>query len=369
MGQSNTTDAGGSAHCGRGDLLPPMTVSNAGAIAPRVDDPDAALADHPLARPARLGRPPARPRRALPGRRPGHRGGDRRRPRRARPALRPRLDLPQPRDARGDRSRAPRAPRPRPGPLRPGCTRVPRVRGVRDDRQRPAQRARRRARRGAQSVRLRGELRPLPDRRTVRLVRPSAALLFATAALALSACASEPGGADDGRLQVATTVAPITSIVANIVGDRADVDRGSSRRARTRTRSSRSRASPSCSRRSTSSTSTACVLEDPTRDLAEANLNDGAEIVELGTETIPATRYIYDFSFPTKDGKPNPHLWTDPPLAPRYAEHRRATTWPSATRRTPTTTPPTTRRSPPDRRARPAPCARRSRRSAADRDC
>ena len=38
------------------------------------------------------------------------------------------------------------------------------------------------------------------------------------------------------------------------------------------------------------------------------------------TQTIPEDEYIYDFSFPEEGGKPNPHLWTDPPLALRYAE-------------------------------------------------
>ena len=36
--------------------------------------------------------------------------------------------------------------------------------------------------------------------------------------------------------------------------------------------------------------------------------------------TIPESEYIYDFSFPKAEGKPNPHLWTDPTLARRYAE-------------------------------------------------
>src|SRR5690242_2259810 len=35
--------------------------------------------------------------------------------------------------------------------------------------------------------------------------------------------ASRPGPREGGRLQVATTVAPITSIVAEVTGDRADV--------------------------------------------------------------------------------------------------------------------------------------------------
>jgi ABC-type Zn uptake system ZnuABC Zn-binding protein ZnuA len=61
-------------------------------------------------------------------------------------------------------------------------------------------------------------------------------------------------------------------------------------------------------------------LEDPTLELAEANKKDGAEIVELGTISLPESDYIYDFSFPKEDGKPNPHLWTDPGYAVTYAD-------------------------------------------------
>ncbi len=42
--------------------------------------------------------------------------------------------------------------------------------------------------------------------------------------------------------------------------------------------------------------------------------------MELGPGTIPESDYIYDFSFPKEEGKPNPHLWTNPPMAKRYAE-------------------------------------------------
>ena len=34
---------------------------------------------------------------------------------------------------------------------------------------------------------------------------------------------------------------------------------------------------------------------------------------------LPESDYIYDFSFPKEDGKPNPHLWTDPTYAIKYA--------------------------------------------------
>jgi manganese/iron transport system substrate-binding protein len=60
-------------------------------------------------------------------------------------------------------------------------------------------------------------------------------------------------------------------------------------------------------------------LEQPTMDLAEANLKDGAEIDSLGDKTISPDQYVYDFSFPKDEGKPNPHLWMNPVFAANYA--------------------------------------------------
>jgi ABC-type Zn uptake system ZnuABC Zn-binding protein ZnuA len=66
-------------------------------------------------------------------------------------------------------------------------------------------------------------------------------------------------------------------------------------------------------------------LEDPTAELAKTNAKKGSEIVALGTRSLPESDYIYDFSFPKKDGKPNPHLWTDPLFAIKYADEAAAT--------------------------------------------
>lgn len=60
-------------------------------------------------------------------------------------------------------------------------------------------------------------------------------------------------------------------------------------------------------------------LEEPTRELAEANVQEGVPIVELAALTIPEDQYIYDFSFPDSGGDPNPHLWTNPLYALNYA--------------------------------------------------
>lgn len=142
--------------------------------------------------------------------------------------------------------------------------------------------------------------------------------------VAAAGCGSEAKGAgssDAGgdRLKIATTVAPITSIVANIVGNRADVvgivPEG--------TNSHTFEPKPSVAELLATSDVVyinGLKLEDPTRGLAQENLKDGADIVELGTKAIPEDKYIYDFSFPKAGGKPNPHLWTDPTLARKYAE-------------------------------------------------
>jgi ABC-type Zn uptake system ZnuABC Zn-binding protein ZnuA len=62
------------------------------------------------------------------------------------------------------------------------------------------------------------------------------------------------------------------------------------------------------------------VLEEPTKELALANQRSGSVICELGTAILPESEYIFDFSFPLEGGKPNPHLWTNPPMAIAYAE-------------------------------------------------
>jgi ABC-type Zn uptake system ZnuABC Zn-binding protein ZnuA len=136
------------------------------------------------------------------------------------------------------------------------------------------------------------------------------------------ACGSEEGNGSasaDGRLKVATTVAPITSIVANIVGDRADVEGIVPEGTNSHTFEPKPSVAELLSEADVVYIN-GLVLEEPTKELADENLKDGAEVVELGTKTIPESEYIYDFSFPEEEGKPNPHLWTDPTLAREYAE-------------------------------------------------
>jgi ABC-type Zn uptake system ZnuABC Zn-binding protein ZnuA len=149
----------------------------------------------------------------------------------------------------------------------------------------------------------------------------SVSALSLVAALGLSSCGSSSSSADGGaqRLTVATTVAPITSIAANIAGDRADVvgivPEGTN---------SHTFEPPPQTAKLLETADVVLVnglkLEEPTFELAEANAKEGSEIVRIGEQVLPESDYIYDFSFPKEDGKPNPHLWTDPTYAIKYAE-------------------------------------------------
>ena len=140
---------------------------------------------------------------------------------------------------------------------------------------------------------------------------------------AMSSCGSTSVGPADAsageKVQIVTTVAPITSIVASIVGDRAEVHGIVPEGTNSHTFEPRPSVAELLSGADVMYIN-GLGLEEPTKDLAESNMRDGAAIVELGTLTISESDYIYDFSFPLEGGKPNPHLWTDPTLVRRYAE-------------------------------------------------
>ncbi|HEX5901920.1 MAG TPA: metal ABC transporter substrate-binding protein [Actinomycetota bacterium] len=142
------------------------------------------------------------------------------------------------------------------------------------------------------------------------------ALVPALAAGLLAAC-DEP--ADDGTVQVVTTVSPVTNIVQNVGGELVTVTGIVPEGANSHT----FEPAPSDARAMAEADvvfMNGLHLEEPTRELAEANVADGVEIVELGSMTIDPDEYIYDFSFPREAGDPNPHLWTNPLYAKRYAE-------------------------------------------------
>jgi ABC-type Zn uptake system ZnuABC Zn-binding protein ZnuA len=124
----------------------------------------------------------------------------------------------------------------------------------------------------------------------------------------------------DRPLNIATTVAPITSIIANIAGGTSTSITGIVPEG-TNSHTFEPKPSDAASLESADAIFiNGLVLEEPTKDLAIANLKESANICELGTETLPESEYIYDFSFPKEGGKPNPHLWTNPPMAKQYAQ-------------------------------------------------
>jgi ABC-type Zn uptake system ZnuABC Zn-binding protein ZnuA len=159
---------------------------------------------------------------------------------------------------------------------------------------------------------------------SLRRGRQPAFLLVGALILALVAagCGSDDAGSDrsgsSGRLQVVTTVSPITSIAANVIGDKADITGLVPEGTNSHTFEPAPSAAAVLSEADLVFVN-GLKLEDPTLELAEQNKREGAQIVELGTTVLPEREWIYDFSFPKEEGKPNPHLWTDPRYAIRYA--------------------------------------------------
>jgi ABC-type Zn uptake system ZnuABC Zn-binding protein ZnuA len=119
------------------------------------------------------------------------------------------------------------------------------------------------------------------------------------------------------KLTVVTTVAPITSMVENVGGDKIHltgiIPEGMN--------SHTFEPVPSDIRILTQAELlivNGLDLELPTLNLARANMKKGAALLPLGDKTITQKEYVYDFSFPKDRGHPNPHLWLNPQHAMRY---------------------------------------------------
>ncbi len=149
-----------------------------------------------------------------------------------------------------------------------------------------------------------------------RLTVAGVALLLATGC---GAGAASGPPADDAKLQVVTTVAPITSIAASIGGDRVQITGIVPEGTNSHTYEPPPQIAATLERADVVF-GNGLQLEEPTFDLAEANVPKSAVIIRLGDEVLLESDYIYDFSFPKADGKPNPHLWTDPTYAAKYAD-------------------------------------------------
>lgn len=154
-------------------------------------------------------------------------------------------------------------------------------------------------------------------------MKPGAAILwfFLTAAFLLAACdrqTEKQVANTENKLNVVTTVAPITSIVENVGGDKIKLTGIIPEGIDSHT------FEPIPSDAKLLSQADLIIvngldLEIPTVKLAEANLKQGATIVSLGQKTLTESDYIYDFSFPKENGHPNPHLWLNPEYAMSYA--------------------------------------------------
>lgn len=137
--------------------------------------------------------------------------------------------------------------------------------------------------------------------------------------LAGAGCAPSAGDRGTEQLLVVTTVAPITDLVVQVAGAEAEVvglvPEGSD--------SHTFEPAPSDARVLADADIVflnGLHLEEPTLDLARANVGDGTSIVSLGDASITEREYIYDASFTRSSGDPNPHLWTNPVYALRYVE-------------------------------------------------
>ena len=150
------------------------------------------------------------------------------------------------------------------------------------------------------------------------LVILALALLLFTAA-----CASEEESGvseeQEGKLKVVSTVSPITSLVENIGGTRISVEGIVPEGVNSHT----FEPAPSVAAILSDADlfiANGLFLEEPSIEMARANKKAGAVIVTLGDKAVSREEWIFDFSFPEADGHPNPHLWTSPPLALKYAE-------------------------------------------------
>lgn len=120
------------------------------------------------------------------------------------------------------------------------------------------------------------------------------------------------------RINVVTTVAPITSMVENIGGDKIRLTGIVPEGINSHT------FEPVPSDVKILAEADLLIvngleLEEPTLKLSKANMKQGSALLRLGDKTITEKEYIYDSSFPKSHGHPNPHLWLNPRHALSYA--------------------------------------------------
>ncbi len=146
-------------------------------------------------------------------------------------------------------------------------------------------------------------------------------LLLLALSLAGNACDRgdrQGSGPKDQRLRVVTTVAPITSIVENVAGDKIRLTGIIPEGMNSHT------FEPIPSDIKIIAEADLIILngldlETPTLKLVRANKKTHASLVLLSNHTITAEDFVFDFSFPKEGGHPNPHLWLNPEYVRQYA--------------------------------------------------
>ena len=121
-----------------------------------------------------------------------------------------------------------------------------------------------------------------------------------------------------GKLNVVTTVAPITSIVDNIGGNRIQLQ-GLVRGYNSHTYEP----SPSIAKTLTQADliiANGLFLEEPTLNLAESVKQDDSPSCSSATTPYPKTNGPSTSASQNPASTPNPHLWPDPNLALQYAQ-------------------------------------------------
>jgi len=141
-------------------------------------------------------------------------------------------------------------------------------------------------------------------------------------ACVIAGCRSSDSSKGGKALEVATTVAPITSIVSAIGGDRVTVTGIIPEGTNSHTFEPRPSVAETLSSANVLYVS-GMGLEDPTVKMAKEVMPQGSDVLALSDHALPKSKWIFDSSFPRSAGKPNPHLWTDPQLALAYAREVR----------------------------------------------
>jgi ABC-type Zn uptake system ZnuABC Zn-binding protein ZnuA len=161
-------------------------------------------------------------------------------------------------------------------------------------------------------------------RRLGRYGRRGSAWVLAAATVLVAACGNdgtgqaEPADQPEQRLEVVTTVAPITDIVARVAGPDVEVVGIVPAGVDSHT----FEPTPALARELADADlfiANGLFLEEPSLQLAEASLPDGVPILTLAERVVDPEEWVFDQAFPEEGGVPNPHLWTYPPFAAEYA--------------------------------------------------